>query len=241
MLTELLKLKRRPIFLYALLSSGLPPLINWIYTLNLPANSPINRTFREFGEYSFAFTEWMFLPCLLGLLGSILFFSERENGTLKELMIVPVDRAQFLLSKFTILLLFSVLFMASTAFFTATAAWAVGYAGITARSVGDLLGIYVAAGLLIGIAMLPVLCVVVIAKREYILSICATLIYSISGIIFSSYAVGIHPLASVAALISSAGGANPNADPAMCLLNLSVVSLCSIGASLYAFQRQNIP
>ncbi|NMB63486.1 MAG: ABC transporter permease [Spirochaetes bacterium] len=236
--TELVKLKRKQFILFALLSSAAMPFINTVYTLNLPRNTTINRTFTDF--YKFDFTEWMLLPCVLSVIGSMIFFTERENDTLKQLMIIPVNKAVFLFSKLIILFLFSILFMLLTAIFTVMGASVINYSDMTAALIYRLFKLCIETGIFTVCAMLPIVLIIVIAKKEYIIPICAALIYSISGAIFASHLMGIHPLASVAGIVWNKNIEGVKISPNLkgCIINLVLVSFIFIGASIYTLKKQ---
>lgn len=239
--TETLKLKRRPVVLFALLSSACPPVINMLYTFNLPENSGINAAFKDFYQSGFTFTEWILLPCVLGMLGSMLLIDERENGTLKELMMIPVNKALLLLSKLSVLLAFSVLFVLSTAIFTVAGALAVGYPDMTAVWILRLFEIYAKTGVLTALSITPIVFIAAAGRRGYILPACATLIYAISGFILASEFMGIHPLASIAGIVwrRDAGGPETSAGLMPCILNIAAVSLLSFAASVVALKKQD--
>lgn len=236
---EFIKLKRRWVILFALLTSTVPPLITILYTFNLPKGSSINAKFTDF--YQFTFTEWVLLPCVLGMIASMLFFDERENCTLKQIMIVPVNKALFLFSKFTILLLFSILFMLLNAVFTVLGALILGYSDITRALILRLFSLCLQTGFLTAFAIFPIVAIVVIAKKGYILPTCASLIYSISGLILSSNLVVVHPLSSVAGIVwyKNIEGIKIGANLTSCILNIIIVTAISIAISIYSLKIQD--
>lgn len=237
--TELIKLKRKWSILFALLSSAAPPLINTLYTLNLPKGSNINAKFTDF--YQFIFTEWMLLPCVLGMVAAILFFDERENSTLKQLMIVPINKALFMFSKLAVLFLFSILFMLINAILTVAGALIVGYPDLTYALILRLISLCMNTALLTVIAILPIVSAVVIVKTGYIVPTCASLIYSISGLILSTNLVGIHPLSSAAGIIwyKNIEGVNMNANITECILNILLVAFISLAVSVFSLKIQD--
>lgn len=239
--TEIIKLKGKLVFLIALLTSALPSLINVLYTIHLPQNSRINTTFKDFYQSSFTFTEWILLPCMLGAIGSILIFSERENGTLKELMIIPVNKALFLLSKLTILLIFSILFMFLTAIFSIAGALVFSYPDMRPEWILRLLEICMKTGVLNAFSILPIVFIVVSSKQGYILPACATLIYSISGLVFASKLMGFHPLVSVFGIVwyKNIEGIKISANLMMCIINILIVSISSFLASVFILKKYN--
>lgn len=239
--TEFMKLKRKPVILIALLSSMLPPFINVLYTFNLPANSDINNSFRAFYQSSFTFTEWILLPCLLGAVGSILFFSEKENDTLKELMVIPLNKPMFLLSKFIMLVIFSTLFMILTALFTVIGALVFDYTDMTTSLVFRLFKISAETGILTAFSMQPLIFIVIASKKDYILPTCSTLIYSISGMIFSSQLAGIHPLSSIYGIVWSRSlkSFSVNTSLEIYILNIAVIFAISFAASAFLLKKQS--
>lgn len=237
--TEFIKLKRKWIVFFALLTSTVPPLITTLYTFNLPKGSSINAKFTDF--YQFTFTEWVLLPIVLGMIASMIFFDERENCTLKQIMIVPVNKALFIFSKFTILLLFSILFMLLNALFTVLGAFILGYPDITRTLILRLFSLCIQTGFLTAFAIFPIVAIVVIAEKGYILPTCASLIYSISGLILSSNLVGVHPLSSVAGIVwnKNIEGIKLSTNLTSCILNITIVAAISIVVSIYSLKMQD--
>lgn len=236
---EFMKLKRKWVIFFTLLCATVPPLINVVYTLNLPKGSKINAKFTDF--YQFTFTEWVLLPCVLGMIGAMIIFDERENGTLKQLMIIPVRKTLFLFSKFAVVFIFSILFMLINAVFTMIGAFIVGYSDITKALVLRLFLLCVQTGFLTAFAMLPIFLIAVIVKEGYIMPACGSLIYSISGLILASNLSGIHPLCSVAGIVwyRSIEGTGINANLTSCILNIIIISAVSVVAAIWALKTQD--
>lgn len=234
--TEFIKLKRKAIVLIVLLIAVLPPLINSLYTLNLPDNSPINADFRQFFQSEFVFIEWILLPCALAAVSSVLFFSERENRTLKELLMLPVNKSLYILSKFIIILCFSAVFMLLTALCTYTAGIVLSYNGMTADVLRELANTCLKTGILTAFAMLPIILITVIADKGYILSTCATLIYCISGLTFTSDLMGLHPLSSAAGIIAMN---NTCKNQLLCVSNIAILPILSLIICVFVLKKQN--
>ncbi|GLC30517.1 hypothetical protein bsdE14_19270 [Clostridium omnivorum] len=70
---------------------------------------------------------------------------------------------------------------------------------------------------------------------------CASLIYSISGLILSSNLVGVHPLSSVAGIIwnKNIEGIKLSANLTSCILNITIVDAISIAVSIYSLKMQD--
>lgn len=238
---EFSKIKRKYVVMVALCTALIPPLINVIYTLNLPKGSTINNSFMAFFQSSFIFTEWILLPCVIEAFGSILYFTERENRTLKELMIIPVNKTMFLLIKLIMLVLFSVLFMLLTTICTVIGALPFHYTDMSTVLIIKLFIISLETGLLTSLSMQPIILIVIVSQVSYILPTCVTLIYAISGVIFASQLAGIHPLASVYGILwsKSLKSFSINTSLEIFIFNISVIFLISFLSCIFLMKKQD--
>lgn len=238
---EVLKMKRNYVVLAALCAALLPPLINALYTFNLPENSTINNTFAAFFESGFTFTQWILMPCVFGAFGSFLYITERENKTLKELMIIPVNKMMFLLAKLITLGLFSVVFMLLTTTCTVIGALPFHYPDMSADVVFGMYKISLEAGILTSLSVQPIILLAVASQSDYILPACASLIYSISGMIFASQLAGIHPLASIYGIVWTKSLKDFSMDTSLGIfvLNIVVVFVITFAASVFLLKKKN--
>lgn len=238
---ELLKIKRKYVILAALCTAIVPPMINAVYTFSLPKNSTINDSFTDFFMSSFIFTEWILLPCIFCAFEAFIYFTEKENRTLKELMIIPVNKTMFLLTKFFTLVLFSLLFVIITMSCTVIGALPFHYTDASAAQIIKLFIISLGTGLLTSFSMQPIMLIIIASRASYILPTCATLIYSISGMIFASELAGIHPLASVYGLVWSKNikGFSIDTSHELFIINIAVVFLLSFAASVLLMKKQD--
>lgn len=55
----------------------------------------------------------LFLPVVLGIFSTTLFFDEHKNDTLKALLIIPVSKTQLYFSKVAVVILMSILSVAA--------------------------------------------------------------------------------------------------------------------------------
>ncbi len=130
-------------------------------------------------------------PCLFGVFGSYIFIRERIENTYKNLLTVPVGRIRLSLAKLTVLFLSIILMCVVT--------YALNLTGllvnvpIDLKSFFDGLWIYVKAGLLMFLCVLPVILLAVAAKKGYILAVCTAIIYALASFLASWVA----PLASL--------------------------------------------
>lgn len=238
---EFSKIKRKYVVLAALCTALIPPLINVVYTFNLPKSSTINNSFIEFFQSSFLFTEWILLPCVFCAFESFIYFMEKENRTLKELMIIPVNKTMFLLAKLIMLVLFSFLFMFLTTACTVICALPFHYTDISMALIIKLFNISFETGLLTSLSMQPIILIVIASRVGYILPTCVTLIYSISGVTFASQLAGIHPLASIYGVVwsKSLKSFSINTSLEIFVLNIAVIFVISFLACVFLMKKQN--
>lgn len=110
--------------------------------------------------------------------------------------------------------------------------------------------LYLTGGLLIPIAMLPIVFLSTLSKG-YILPICATLLYLVPVVLAPAYITGVHPLASVMGIyphISEAAadmvetlmqGVLPNASPLVCGGSLILIGAAFSIASVAVLKKQS--
>ena len=201
----------------------------------------------SFGDlYTLAFKNLssLFLPIVLGMFATTLFFDEHKNDTMKELLIIPITKAQLYFSKVAVVILMSVgLCLITFLLCVVGGLIAGGFPDLNAQTLMD-------AGLLIPIAMLPIVFLSTLSKG-YILPIGATLLYLIPVVIAPAYLTGIHPLASVMGIyphISEAAAAMVeslmqgvlfNTSPLVCVGSLLLIGATFAAASVVALKKQS--
>ena len=148
----------------------------------------------SFGDlYTLAFKNMssLFLPIVLGMFATTLFFDEHKNDTMKELLIIPITKAQLYFSKVAVVILMSVgLCLITFLLCVVGGLIAGGFPDLNAQTLMDAGLLYLAGGILIPIAMLPIVFLSTLSKG-YILPIGATLLYLIGNV--KKCAVGKHP------------------------------------------------
>lgn len=135
----------------------------------------------SFGDlYTLAFKNLssLFLPIVLGMFATTLFFDEHKNDTMKELLIIPITKAQLYFSKVAVVILMSVgLCLITFLLCVVGGLIAGGFPDLNAQTLMDAGLLYLAGGILIPIAMLPIVFLSALSKG-YILPIGATLLLS---------------------------------------------------------------
>ncbi len=113
----------------------------------------------------------LLLPCVIGVLATMLFFMERDNDTFKSLRTIPVTSTQMVLTKIIVLFLMGILFSLASILCGSVVAEVGGLAYKLLASV--MLGIFITAG------TLPLVVLVVFFSRTYIFSILLCVFYSV--------------------------------------------------------------
>ena len=170
-ISEFQKLRRKRFIQITLLASVLFP---------IPLTIFMARDGESFGmlfRSVVAFGDLLFLPCILGIIASMLFFMERDNDTLKNLLVIPLPRSQILFAKLFVLLAMSVLY--SVASLGATLIGGI----FTGRVEGVLARLLVSAalGVFVMLAAMPVIAVILAGNKSYIFSILLSFFYAIIG------------------------------------------------------------
>ncbi|WP_340024552.1 ABC transporter permease [Paenibacillus sp. FSL K6-1096] len=191
LICEFLKIKRQKFIRLSLMAAFLFPIPLTI----LMAKDRMN--FDQLFRANVMFGELLLLPCILGVIASILFFMERDHDTLKNLITVPVSRTKIVLAKLLVMTILSILYTVAALGASIIGGLIVGgVEGIIYR-----LGISIVLGILIMVATLPVVAVIVYFNKSYIFSILVSFIYAVVSfviiIMFSSTPQMVNSIASI--------------------------------------------
>lgn len=164
----------------------------------------------------------LFLPVVLGIFSTTLFFDEHKNDTLKALLIIPVSKTQLYFSKVAVGILMSMgLSLLIFVFCIVGGLVAGGFPDFNAETVKQA-GFY-AGGLFIPIALLPVIFLAALSKG-YVLPIGAPLLYLMPVVIAPSALIGIHPLASMLGIYAYISDAALEMAETWAYMNITAVS-----------------
>lgn len=218
---------------------------------SISRGSPYMDSFGDLYTLAFKNLTSLFLPVVLGMFATTLFFDEHKNDTLKELLIIPISKLQLYFSKVAVAILMSVGLCLFTFILCVAGGFiAGGFPDLNAGTIVQAALLYMAGGVLIPIAMLPIIFLATVSKG-YILPIGATLIYLVPVVIAPVYLAGLHPLASVmgiylhfspaaAEMVESwTQGAPMMVSPVICLISILIIGAVSAAASIIALQRQS--
>lgn len=217
---------------------------------HISRDSPLMDSFGDLYTLAFKSLTSFFLPIALGMFATALFFDEQKNDTLKELLIVPISKAQIYFSKIAVVELLSLwlcLFMFG--FCIAGGLIAGGFTDMNAETVLQAGLLFLTGGALIPVAMLPVIFLATLLKG-YVLPIGAALLYLVPVVLVPLKLMGLHPLASVMGIYpyispaaaemirSQMGGEAVIISWVSCVISLLVIGNVSAIVSVLALWKQ---
>ena len=248
--TEMLKWKRNKTVCGIFILTAILGLFAVERACSISRNSPIMDSFGDLYTLAFKNLTSLFLPIVLGMFATTLFFDEQKNDTLKGLLIIPVSKTQLYFSKTAVVLLMSLGLCLFTFVICIVGGFiAGGFPDLNVDTILQAGVLFLAGGVLIPVAMLPIIFLATLSKG-YILPIGASLLYLVPVVIAPSQLMGLHPLASVMGIyshISSAavemvnswtGNAIITASPITCFISLLVIGIISTIASVIALQKK---
>ena len=169
---EFRKLRRRPLLILATLASILLPI-------------PVSILAAGTGQgYDFIYKivinigHFVLLIPVLCIIGSLLFFEERDNQTLRLLAIVPVSFAGLAWAKMIVLLIVSVSYSIFAYIATVIGA-ALG--GMSVENIYGKLSLCFVMGIMTWVAIFPCVTVLVKLSKNYIFSVLFSFLYAIIG------------------------------------------------------------
>ncbi|MDD4850106.1 MAG: ABC transporter permease [Gemmiger sp.] len=134
----------------------------------------------------------LLLPCILGIVAALLFFSERDNDTFKSLRTVPVSSTALVLAKVAMLFLFSTIFCVASTLVSVGC----GLVAFEVQGIGYKLWMSIKMGVYITAGTLPLVAIVVFFSKSYIFSILLCVFYSVLNDV-GTFVMGALPKAIV--------------------------------------------
>ncbi len=173
---EFWKLKRKKFILFVIFAALLFPIP--FTALVLGGGIGGMDAFDGLYEMLLCIGEPIMLPCILGIIAAILFFMERDNGTLKNTKTVPVPVWKIASAKIAVLYTLGLVYACATMISSMVGGL---LAGSNLGDIGGKVWISVVTALLYTTSILPVVIVIVGLNRSYIFSIIFTFFYTMFG------------------------------------------------------------
>lgn len=157
-ISEFTKIKRQRFILFSMLAACLFP---------IPMTILVAKDRLEFDtlfNLAVMFGNFLLLPCVLSMVAAILFFMERDNDTLKNLVTIPVSKVKLVAAKLSLLLGIAILYSIAGLGSTIIGGLIVG--GI--REIAYKLVLSIVLGVMTFVATLPVVALIVYFNKSYI-------------------------------------------------------------------------
>ncbi|MBR7927994.1 ABC transporter permease [Aerococcaceae bacterium zg-ZUI334] len=194
---EFLKLKRKKIVSMMFLATLLMPMLATIYFGNIDLS---DNAMKYFKWTIFSYNLWLILPIILGIFSTMIVSVEYENDTFKTLWIVPIQKMKLLISKFIMMLIFTLVFMSLSILVTLFLGKLIHHIEIDYSLCIYLIRKCFEISGLLSVSMFPILSIAFLTKK-YILPICLTIIYAFSGFLILTVNMYVHPLSSTTAIV----------------------------------------
>ena len=185
---EFWKLKRRKFIILTIFAAVLFPVPLTIFAEK--GNLDFNWLFLNIGVFGY----FLLLPTVLGILGAILFYAEKTNGTQKNINTIPVSNIALLTAKVITILIFSIIYSLGTNGATLIGGFIIGNVDYIAYRL--LLGILI--GIMVSFSVFPIIVIEYLSNKGYIFSIIISFAYATSSfaIVFAMSNV-LSPLSAV--------------------------------------------
>ena len=178
---ELYKLKRSKSLLLLTSLALLFPAALTVFTKSSLADAANTTEFHAYYDnlvnYTLAYGAMLLLPCLFGCVGALLFFSERDCDTFKNLQAIPVSRNQLIFAKLGVLYLWSELYALCSGL--AVTFFCFVLEPRTLYDVPFKLVCFLLAGLTMATVSLPVVVLVIYSNQSYLLSLLLSFLYAV--------------------------------------------------------------
>lgn len=171
---EFWKLKRKKFVLFVIFAALLFPIP--FTALVLGGKIGEVDAFDGLYEMLLCIGEPIMLPCILGIIAAMLFFMERDNGTLKNSRTIPIPMWKIASAKITVLYIMGLVYACAT-MLSSMAGGVI--AGSNLGNIKEKVWISVITALLYTTSTLPVVIAIVGFNRSYIFSIILTFFYTI--------------------------------------------------------------
>ena len=185
---EFWKLKRRPFLFFFLLLAVFFPAAMTPFSMYYPRLQDLGPAdlYDSCWQSSICYSSTFVLPCLLGIITAILFFSERDNDTYKNLRVIPVGITKLILAKFAVMLLFSVVFCLLSTLFNFAFALLVPARFAITEPLYDI-AVSLLSGVVVTLGTMPLILLVLYFGSNFTFSIIITIFYSVINMYLLSF------------------------------------------------------
>lgn len=171
-----MKLKRKKFVSFVVFAALLFPIP--FSALILRGNVGDLNAFDSLYDMLFCMAIPIMLPCILGIIAAMLFYMERDNSTLKNLMVIPIQKWKIATSKIIVLYFIGLLFACITLLSSMIGGL---IAGADLGNIGNKITVAAVTAILYTTGTLPIVIAIVKLDRSYIFAIILTFFYTVFG------------------------------------------------------------
>ena len=173
---EFMKLKRKKFVSFVVFAALLFPIP--FSALILRGNVGDLNAFDSLYDMLFCMAIPIMLPCILGIIAAMLFYMERDNSTLKNLMVIPIQKWKIATSKIIVLYFIGLLFACITLLSSMIGGL---IAGADLGNIGNKITVAAVTAILYTTGTLPIVIAIVKLDCSYIFAIILTFFYTVFG------------------------------------------------------------
>lgn len=184
---ELLKLKRTKIVLISFLTVFLIAILSLFQGWRMISlGFEIENKSIFFLEQLLFWNSYYALPAVLVLIGSFSISREKQEGTMNQILTIPVNFLSFILSKLITVVIFS-LILSLSIFILGLINQFIIFEGIELTpELLVLIGQYLLNALLISVCVFPIICYTIFLKKDYIILVAVAEIYSFLSVFLNN-------------------------------------------------------
>ena len=156
--TEMLKWKRNKTVLGIFILTAILGIFAVERAFSISRSSSLMNSFSDLYTLAFKNLTSLFLPIVLSMFATTLFFDEQKNDTLKGLLIIPISKTQLYFSKIAVVIFMSLaLCLLTFAICILGGFLAGGFTDLNTETILQAGLLFLAGGVLVPLAMLPVI------------------------------------------------------------------------------------
>ncbi len=194
--TEFLKLKRSKVFLLIILGSLAPALISFLVLLIYNSSNPTHLDMNFFLNELILYSILLFNIVLYSLLIAFLVVREYNDHTLKSVLVSPISRTKFIISKFVMFEILVILLAIFSFVIGVILAYIGGATSITFKIIFDNFVQYMISCTLLSIAMTPFLFISLIFKNSIPSVIVGVAVAFSNMLLYGQYLAPLSPYCS---------------------------------------------
>lgn len=210
-----------------------------LMALGINLSNPSDFTWKQYVQQNLWPQIILLWPCVFGVFGAYIFCRERLENTYKNLLVIPVGRAQLVIAKLLVMFI-SIMAMAIITYMLNLSGMVIGISVNIAEFWAEL-KVYALAGLLMFLCILPMMLASIVVKKGFLLSICISIVYALGSFLASWVAplAALLPIDVAWRIMDLQQFEMSYSFPmSVSLASLGIITIISVIGIFYVFQNQ---